>query len=751
MAGLFWHVRTRVSSTGLAAIIAVVIVAATLAVASALAVGQRRSAEAQVERRAAQAADAVAAEAGRYVDTLRTVAASAGAFEPLTAAAFRQAVAPLKDMNLAGATSIAFLVPATDDQVPSVQARWRSRGVPDLRVKPVGTGVEHLLAVLSVPLDGASTPRLGIDASQAVAPARALTEARRSGAVTISAAYQLIIDQNVPADQRQMSFSLTAPVYAPADAAGQREFRGWLLMGLRGHDFIAKTLHQEAQGLIDVSLRAEDVGGREAPVAALDAPVTGRRDLTRTVSVPVADRYWHLRVDAAGASLPGVTTGLPTVITVSGVILGLLLAGLVWVLATGRARARAEVKHATAELATAEADARRQAELLGAVLDGISDGVGVVDHQGEFLLHNPAAKAILGLGVDKGGVDNWQDHYGIFEPDTITPFPTPRLPLVRALAGESVDQVEMVIRNPAQPDGVTITVSARPLSGAGQGAAVAVFHDISARKLAEAQLAATVTELREREADLRAFAGVVAHDLKAPLSVVAGYAEFLDEALATGAPSTALRPTLHKVHSGVARMSRLIDDLLAYATARDGVLQPATVDLQTLTADVITGRTAHLRGNPAIAFPDIYTGSLPTVHADPVLVRQLLDNLIGNALKYTLPGQPARIDIAARDDAPGWTRIEIADRGIGIPAAEHDQVFERFHRSAAHSSYTGTGLGLAICKKVIERHGGRIHAEDNPGGGIRIIFTLPVHAHATEASPRRLEPHLCTTSDTQPR
>ncbi|MEV8509709.1 ATP-binding protein [Actinoplanes sp. NPDC051475] len=191
-------------------------------------------------------------------------------------------------------------------------------------------------------------------------------------------------------------------------------------------------------------------------------------------------------------------------------------------------------------------------------------------------------------------------------------------------------------------------------------------------------------------------------------------------------------------------MRRLIDDLLTYATARDAAISPVAVELQALTAEVVAERTAHLR-NPTdgqvALFPDVYTGPLPTVHADPVLLRQLLDNPIGNALKYTLPGQRARIDISAHH-RPGDThaRIQIADRGIGIPAADQAKVFDTFHRSAAHTrNCAGTGLGLAICKKIAERHDGSIRAADNPGGGTRILLTLPTGAPVGE-SPDTTEP-----------
>nr|WP_239320528.1 ATP-binding protein [Planomonospora parontospora] len=105
------------------------------------------------------------------------------------------------------------------------------------------------------------------------------------------------------------------------------------------------------------------------------------------------------------------------------------------------------------------------------------------------------------------------------------------------------------------------------------------------------------------------------------------------------------------------------------------------------------------------------------------MIRQLLTNLIGNAIKYTPPGHAAHVDITGTRTGDGRVCVEIADRGIGIPPGEHQAIFAGFHRAA--TGYTGTGLGLAICQRIVERHGGTITATDNPGGGARFTFTLP--------------------------
>ncbi|OLE21766.1 MAG: hypothetical protein AUG44_26600 [Actinobacteria bacterium 13_1_20CM_3_71_11] len=258
-------------------------------------------------------------------------------------------------------------------------------------------------------------------------------------------------------------------------------------------------------------------------------------------------------------------------------------------------------------------------------------------------------------------------------------------------------------------------MSGRPLADVGgTPGAMAVFHDITA--------------IREHEEDLTAFAGVVAHDLKAPLATIASYADLtieeIDERL-PGPEGAEPRTGLARIIAAVDRAAHLIDDLLAYTTARDAALNPRTVDLDAMVEQVVADRTGHLR--PGVPRPEISVGRLGRAHADPAMLRRVLDNLVGNALKYVPPGQPAHIAINAANGSSGSVRLDIADRGIGIPDADKAHVFETFHRAGAHVGYAGTGLGLAICRRIVERHGGGISIADNPGGGTRFQVTLPGH------------------------
>jgi PAS domain S-box-containing protein len=309
----------------------------------------------------------------------------------------------------------------------------------------------------------------------------------------------------------------------------------------------------------------------------------------------------------------------------------------------------------------------------------------------------------------------------------------------QALARDATVRFEQIVRQGHEPRTYLAALFALRQGGTGSPYAICgVCTDITARKQAELELAATAAalrselvnragieaELRARQDDLKAFSYVVAHDLKGPLAAVGGFAEIIGTDLADGVTDPGeLLPNLDRVRSGVDRMQHLIDDLLAYATAGDAEIRPEAVDLQAMVAEIVAERTDHLRGG-AIR-PEIIWGPLPAVHADRVLCRQLLDNLIGNALKYSIPGRPASVEVSAHRDPDGWVRIDVADRGIGIAAEQQKLVFQTFHRATTDPGYAGTGLGLAICRRVVERHHGTIGVTDNPGGGSRFQFTLP--------------------------
>ncbi|MFF5079906.1 ATP-binding protein [Actinoplanes sp. NPDC000266] len=240
--------------------------------------------------------------------------------------------------------------------------------------------------------------------------------------------------------------------------------------------------------------------------------------------------------------------------------------------------------------------------------------------------------------------------------------------------------------------------------------------DIERREAVEQQL-------RRREEELVGFAGVVAHDLRSPLANVIGYADLMAD-MDDGATPEKQRRYLTRVQASAGRMRDLIDDLLAYAMADNTTLRIAEVNLNELVDSIVTERL----GTSAPAGTKIDFLPLPTVCGDPTQLRQVLDNLIGNAIKYTPPDRTAEITVGATEMDDAMCRIEVADRGIGIPESQRSEVFNAFTRAEGSQGYPGTGLGLAIVQRIVERHHGTVGVEENPGGGTRFWFTVPTPA-----------------------
>ncbi|GIJ43940.1 hypothetical protein Val02_08260 [Virgisporangium aliadipatigenens] len=706
-------------------LLAVAGVAASGAVGAVLRDSQERTTDTAMIRRTAEIQAAVASEVRRYEDTLTTLATATGALERLDTTRFADVTAAMDDLRLAGAISALFVVADTTATMPDVQREWRQRGATGLVLDGGGAGPEHLHVVLERLIDPTVTLSVrGFDFSRYPPVAAALTEARGTGTPAASETFLLPDDPLRPNGPAQRAFVLAAPVRGPPEGA----FLGWILMGVRGEDFIGSVLRRAGQGLLDVTVWARTVEGGDAVVAVHEPGSGTPRDLRRVVDLDVAHRRWRLEARASAAEIPGGANALPAAVSAAGLVLTLLLCLLVYVLGTGRARARAQVHEATGALRdelirrrAAEAGVAAQKDYLTQVLDAIDVAVLTCDPDGTIVHANRRARDFLPADPGRRSVDSLLPGLVPTAADG-TPLPPAELPLARALRGEPVVGAEALL---TRPDGSreVMLMHARPLFAGDETIIGAVASGYG------------ITELRAREAELAAFAAVVAHDLQSPLTTVRGYADLVRTRLTDNPEMAAHVHDLDTVIRTSRRMSTLISDLLAFTSAGDSAVHPRTVALSALVEEVIQDRLAAVAVDPYTPVPRFDVGPLPAVEADPSLVHQLLDNVIGNAVKYTPPGQPARIEITGRDDGAGLVHVAIADRGIGIPAGQHDAVFTGFRRAHPKSGYTGTGLGLAICQRVVERHGGTIAAHDNPGGGTVIRFTLPA-AVRTSAVPR---------------
>ncbi|MFC4544567.1 ATP-binding protein [Halosolutus amylolyticus] len=235
----------------------------------------------------------------------------------------------------------------------------------------------------------------------------------------------------------------------------------------------------------------------------------------------------------------------------------------------------------------------------------------------------------------------------------------------------------------------------------------------------------TQRQLEESNERLEGFAYAASHDLQEPLRMVSSYVRLIERRYGDDLDDDG-EEFIEYAIDGTERMREMIDGLLEYSRVdtRGEPLEP--VDLDAVLADVRQDLELRIEETDAT----IETDELPRVQGDETQLRQLFQNLLSNAIEYSGEGPP-RIDVSAEREATEWV-VSVRDRGIGIDPADQDRVFEVFQRLHTQEEHSGTGIGLAICKRIVERHGGEIWIDSEPGAGTTFAFTLPEATAGTD-------------------
>ncbi len=347
-------------------------------------------------------------------------------------------------------------------------------------------------------------------------------------------------------------------------------------------------------------------------------------------------------------------------------------------------------------------------QALSAIIDNSAEGVMIVDLHGLVQVYNRALARMTGLEAD-AALGRPAAEVLVLHDRQERPVPLPDLPQARASAIESRPYVEGgVVRRGGPP--LTVGVTATPLYDDEGGLARVIYNVVD------------ITRFRQAEELKSTFVSVVSHELKTPVALIKGYAETLGREDAQWDRAT-LREGLDVIGEEADHLTHLIDSLLEASRIQAGGLrlQPTDVNLPRLAEKVVD---AFRTQTDIHSFDLDFPFEFPRVWGDPERLREVLSNLIGNAVKYSPAG--GNIWVGGRVDTSGVT-VYVADQGIGIPAEEQGRIFERFHRveTGLQRRTEGAGLGLYLVKAVVEAHGGRIWVESAPDRGSIFIFTLP--------------------------
>jgi len=363
---------------------------------------------------------------------------------------------------------------------------------------------------------------------------------------------------------------------------------------------------------------------------------------------------------------------------------------------------------------------------LSATLNALGDGVTLADAEGRILYSNTEADRILGVAATDAPAEEWASHYGTFLPDGVTPFPAEDYPLLRALRGENTNDVEMVIRNAANPAPVLIAVTGRPVRDREEnisGAAV-VFRDVTAERAAEHDRLRTLAALQDALRVKDEVTGFLVHDLKSPLTAVLSLSELLLDDVRPDSPEGEI---VQEILIATRTLHRMVMNLLDIRTAKDGRLEVESrvVPVDDLIEEVV--KSMQSRASLSEMSIEVTRKSpAPQFLGDPELTRRMLVNLVDNSIKFGSKGGRICMDWSRTPN--GVVRIRVRDHGPRVPQELREAIFgdpTQVDRTAGIRAHGSHGLGLQFCKLAADVQEGRVWVEDNPPRGACFVVELP--------------------------
>ncbi|WP_121744612.1 PAS domain S-box protein [Natronorubrum halophilum] len=367
----------------------------------------------------------------------------------------------------------------------------------------------------------------------------------------------------------------------------------------------------------------------------------------------------------------------------------------------------------------AELELQRNKEQLQSLFEILPVGVVVADQDGGLVEANTAAEDIWGGDVfDADSIEDY-DEFPVRWADTGEPGQSDEWTLAKVLAGEELTDPRTLEIDAVDGEKRTLSVKGMPIRNERGDVTrgVVTMSDITERTEYQRRLEQTISKLEESNERLEQFAYAASHDLQEPLRMVSSYLQLIERRYADELDADGEEFLAYAVN-GADRMRRMIEGLLEYSRVetRGDPLEP--VELEAVLEDVLEDLQLQIEDHGV----EITVEELPRVEGDPSQLRQVLQNLLTNAITYSGDETP-RIRVDAERRGQRWV-VSVHDEGIGIDPADQERVFDVFQRLHSREEHPGTGIGLALCQRIVERHDGDIWVDSEPGAGATFSFTL---------------------------
>lgn len=612
---------------------------------------------------------------------------------------------------------LGFAAYADQSRLVRMQLQIRDNGGGMLDVRPRGVRPRYGPIIYLEPRTPENISAIGFDMYAEPVRQRAMQAAVDSGQVQLTGMVQLVQDTGI----KTRALLLFTPVYSgetvPRTPAGRRaSMVGWVYSPFH----VARMLQSAiAPAKGSEHMRVVDVTDPVQVVLYADPGIGKVNTFTHSLSLGMYGRRWRLDFFSGPQKVAAPQLASLNNMLVAGGLVSLLLFGLMLALASTQSRAERIAAEMTESF-------RRSEQRFRSAMQYSAIGNTLLDQAGNIIDTNPAFNAILGriqpdlLGRSLVSLLNGGNDL----------FHTAQMNALLVDDEGVVRTTRTLHRQDGELRHVQLTIAPIPGDPDRDIAKLVQMEDISERVRAEAavkslnrtlesRVAARTRELSDANRELESFAYSVSHDLRAPLRAIEGFSRIIGERYADAMDETG-RDYLGRVRKATERMAELIDALLKLSRISRSGLKVAELDLSAL-AEEVAASLADADPQHAV---EVRIQPGMRAHADRALVLTLLDNLMGNAWKFTRNTPAAWVEVGMENGVDGTPSWFVRDNGAGFDAGYSDKLFRPFQRLHSQDAFPGHGIGLASVKRIIERHGGAISAQGVVGQGATFHFTL---------------------------